>query len=307
MYRIAREKLATIASTLDANAFESLFSRVMALVPPEELEDILGAGATAPLSHPDAETIGRLVREGFDNWRTFDDEYRQQAEQIRAANPGEATWEDVATFVTRLGAAVVGAGATALSFREREGEIEDVEDAVSAVELSGVLHACGDTGGLPASGPDGRHIPQLGLNLPEIITLLRGSMFPAQGWGLVAVRASTIPSDTSSELPKGSYVAFLRQTLRAEGGGWSEHAVSLHVYSVGSDQQPRDLSPNQAAQLLRGCLGAQRIASPAIDTLKAVACQHEEALMQRLREPSEADRARDLRHAVWPLALVHVE
>src|SRR5262249_44336930 len=42
MYRIAREKLAMIATHLDPDQFETLFSRVMSVVPPKELEEVLG-------------------------------------------------------------------------------------------------------------------------------------------------------------------------------------------------------------------------------------------------------------------------
>jgi len=40
MYRIARERLRLIASQLDPEQFETLFSRVMSLVPPAELEEL---------------------------------------------------------------------------------------------------------------------------------------------------------------------------------------------------------------------------------------------------------------------------
>jgi SNF2 family DNA or RNA helicase len=43
MYRIARDKLALVAKHLDPEQFETLFSRVMSLVPPKELEGLLGS------------------------------------------------------------------------------------------------------------------------------------------------------------------------------------------------------------------------------------------------------------------------
>ena len=76
MYRIAREKLALIAKHLDPDQFESLFSRVMSLVPPKELENILGdISGSSMLDGPATQEIGRLVTEGFRSWSSFDDQY----------------------------------------------------------------------------------------------------------------------------------------------------------------------------------------------------------------------------------------
>src|SRR5205823_1190968 len=53
-YRIARQKLVRIASTLvEADRFEAVFSRVMCLVPPEELQQIIIREARPSFDHQD--------------------------------------------------------------------------------------------------------------------------------------------------------------------------------------------------------------------------------------------------------------
>ena len=71
MYRIARERLGLIASQLDPEQFETLFGRVMSLVPPAELEQIVGNAGVNP-SQTTSDQIGQLVSEGYKNWQKFD-------------------------------------------------------------------------------------------------------------------------------------------------------------------------------------------------------------------------------------------
>ena len=60
LHTVARHKLQLIATQLDPDAFESLFSRVMSLVPPKELEAILGASPPGPLDDHASREIGNL-------------------------------------------------------------------------------------------------------------------------------------------------------------------------------------------------------------------------------------------------------
>jgi len=61
MYRIAREKLAMIASHLDPEQLRLCLVGVMSLVPPKELEDILGEISSGPFTNAASTEIGRLV------------------------------------------------------------------------------------------------------------------------------------------------------------------------------------------------------------------------------------------------------
>src|SRR5206468_632529 len=99
-YRIARERLRLIASTLvESERFESVFARVMSLIPPEELQDLLMNEPLAPFTVHDQEQIARIVQHGFTRWRDFDRRYGEQQKQIKLQNPGLATWTDLAQFM----------------------------------------------------------------------------------------------------------------------------------------------------------------------------------------------------------------
>lgn len=138
MYRVARDKLALISQHLDPDQFESLFSRVMSLVPPKELETVLSdvTGAVG-LDDPAIQQIGRLVTEGFRSWSSFDEAYRKQAEQIRATEPGEAHWADVGHFLVKHCGADDGEAATFGTFTFHENEIVAVEEAVPTIHFAG--------------------------------------------------------------------------------------------------------------------------------------------------------------------------
>jgi len=174
MYRIARKKLSLVARHLAPDEFEALFSRVMSLVPPKELESILG-DSSGPLDveSPEAERLGRLVKEGFQNWNSFDDAYRVQAELIREANPGEASWEDLGAFLVKYCGAKDGANATFSSFKFFNDEISAIQQDVPTVVFCGKSYACGDTGGLPASGTEDEVAASLGLSLEWVQSGLR--------------------------------------------------------------------------------------------------------------------------------------
>ena len=140
MYRIARQKLSLVAQHLAPDQFEALFSRVMSLVPPKELESILG-NSSNPLKpeSDDGHKLGRLVDEGYRNWSNFDDIYRMQAEQIRESNPGEATWEDLATYLIKYHGAKPGASANFPSFRFSQMKYQPLEKKFQPYYLMALL------------------------------------------------------------------------------------------------------------------------------------------------------------------------
>jgi superfamily II DNA or RNA helicase len=219
MYRIAREKLALIAKHLDPDQFETLFSRVMSLVPPKELENILGdiSGSTA-LDGPATQEIGRLVTEGFRSWSSFDDEYRKQAEEIRAVSPGEARWADVGAFLVKYGGADDGAEASFNSFTFQDNEIVAVDEKVATIEFNKRLYSCGDTGGLIAVGADGKPAATLGLSLDEVQTVLRSCFEPDRLTGVAYVKRPAGLMYLGDLKETATLLVFIRQTLQQERG-----------------------------------------------------------------------------------------
>src|SRR5206468_3816217 len=125
-YDIARRKLREIASALvPADRFETLFARVMALVPPAEFQQVLSEGPLSPLSDEERRRIAELVSEGFKQWERFHERFGRREREIRDLDPGLASWDDLAAFVrTQLSAEEVP-GYTALRFTWSEGEVRE--------------------------------------------------------------------------------------------------------------------------------------------------------------------------------------
>ena len=122
MYRIARERLRVIASQLDPEQFETLFGRVMSLVPPAELEELLGNTGECQ-TDASSDGIGRLVSEGYKSWKEFDDAYRENSENIKLLSAGEAKWSDLGSFLIRFWGARPGPNSAVTSFEFREDEV----------------------------------------------------------------------------------------------------------------------------------------------------------------------------------------
>ena len=307
MYRIARDKLALVARHLDPEQFETLFSRVMSLVPPKELEAILG-DLSGPLAidSPGAEEIGRLVNEGFHSWSRFDDAYRRQAELIRAASPGEAHWADLAALLVKYCGASDGPGATFSSFEFSNDEIIAIEENVGTIQVNGKIYACGDTGGLLAAGPGGEVAANLGLNLDWVQRNLRNILTPDRPVGIAFVNRSPNLSQDSKGGDVTVFLFLLRQQLRHEAGRWSEGMVELRLFSVDRENPPEEVLGEAKARLVRALSSSTRVKDPQSVRIREDFPSLENELFSMLRTPSEDDIARGVRYVVWPLAAVAV-
>lgn len=306
MYRIAREKLLMIAKHLDPEKFETLFSRVMSLVPPQELESILGDVRTAvPIDEKSANEIGRLVTAGFRSWSAFDETYRQQADEIRAATSGEAHWADLGAFLVRFAGAKDGDGASFSSFTFAENEIIAVDKTLPSIALGGEQFVCGDTAGLPAVTADGRLAKPLGLNVSEVQIALQTSFHPADQ----VVGPAFVKRPASEEFPlpwPGTVTALfsLVQRLQLEGGLWVEKSLSLQVYVISDDGRQSQLTSREIAALVRALTKAVRVKDPSDVPVAPGLIDIENALVQSSRRPSEVDMSLGVRFAVWPIASV---
>lgn len=303
MYRIAREKLAMAVRHLDPEQFEDLFSRVMSLVPPKELEAILG-GSLIPLASDSyaSEEIGRLVTEGFRSWRAFDDAYRTQAEAIRASTPGEATWADLGSFLVKYGGAEVGPNARFSSFEFSHNEIIEVGQLVPTVKFDGKTFACGDTGGLSASTDSGALASRLGINLDWVQSSLRQAFSPDRGCGAAFVKLTAGSDQVSRD--SYCYLAFLRQRLQQEGGRWIEGSIELKIFGLGSAGEPHELEPSECARLVRLMGNVTRLRDPQDIILRADLIEIEREIYSRLRQPVSEEVEAGIRFAIWPIAVI---
>jgi superfamily II DNA or RNA helicase len=149
-YSVARRKLQEIASSLGPERFEMLFARVMSVVPPAELTELLGESAMSPLSDEEQQKIADLVTKGFAEWKLFHEKYREQ-QLTTKLDAGQAGWEDVRRFCESHLDARPAVGFTSLRFRFADGEVSSTEHAAPVLEIDGSCYACGDYAGCQSS------------------------------------------------------------------------------------------------------------------------------------------------------------
>ena len=305
MYRIAREKLALVVRHLDPEQFETLFGRVMSLVPPTEFESVMvGFLNDGPTDDRADFEIGRLVTAGYQSWSAFDDAYRHQAEQIRATSPGEARWADLGAFLVKYGGARDGEGATFSTFRFEDAEIVAVDERVPTIVLGGTNFSCGDTGGLNAVGRDNLVAVELGLNHELVQQVLHNSFRQDKVVGAAFVKSVDV---SYSMCPAGETVvllAFLRQELSHEAGQWVEGNLTLHTFLVAASGDVQELDSCQRAELVRALQNVVRVKAPTLPSIFVDIVAVERDLFDQLRRPAEAEIAKGTRFAVWPLAAV---
>jgi superfamily II DNA or RNA helicase len=305
-YRIARQRLSLIASTLvEPERFEAVFARVMCLVPPEDLQDVLLQDSFGPFRPEDQDQIARMVREGFQAWRDFHQRFAEQQKQIQHRDPGLANWADLESFLREYSDAQPLEGYNAQRFLEKEGQVEPVEHGTNVLTLGdGQGYVCGDTGGAPVFGPDGRAARQLGLNLKPVSELLRRFAFPTSAVGAACLRwpRGFPPPRPDAKLPFGVLV-FLRQTVRADQrAGYVEYASSLHCYLAIPGRTPVQLLSSEKHGLFQALFEASPLRTmPEAGGLVSDLSRYEWVLANELRRPAESERAAGIRHAVMPL------
>ncbi len=306
-YRIAREKLRLIASTMvEPERFESLFSRVMCLMPSDDLQEILINEANAPFTTEDQERLATMVRQGFQTWRDFDRRFSDQQRQIRQLNPGLATWTDVSNFVRRHANARLVDGYVSQRFDWKDGEIEPVDEGAEVYELAdGQHYACGDYQGAPVFGPLGGTAAQLGLNVGPISEAIRNLAFPDQPVGAAHLRwpvGFDLPSPVAGETSFGVLV-YLRQTIRTNQlTGWTDAGTCLVFYVIGAANDPISIDGIDRRLLFDGLIAATiRIKPDSADELISRLSAAEDSLRSMLRQPSESEVELGIRHAVSPI------
>ena len=309
-YRAAREKLRLIASTMvDKDRFESLFSRVICLVPPEELQHVLIDGDVGPLSKQNEEELGRMVQEGFDKWREFDAKYAEEQKRIRNQSAGLLTWKDVENFLLQYGRANPVPDFFTERFSVAFEETKAIQNVARVVKLpDDSLIACDDLGGLPAYGPSQEVAVQFGLNTPAISQLINNHAFPSGDVGVSFLRwPKTVPLPSIDGNTFGILI-FYRGTFRTEElRGWTEHATELRFFAVtGSATVEWDKSAQRAFWdgLTQATVRAKK---PKNAGLFEKICEAEVSIASELRRPSPEELTERKRHAVGSLLACVIE
>jgi superfamily II DNA or RNA helicase len=306
-YAVAFEKLKQIGRslTIGQERFEELFARVMSLIPPAELQDIMGQAAMGPLSVHDSDRIAALVEAGFSNWRTFHERYHAE-QRLRAPDPGQATWEDLGRFATQHLKAKPAEGFSSLKFDRRDKkEIVSSLEHIPVLEFpDGVFAAFTDIGGRPVVAPEGKAVVPAGLNVPSLAKTLRSVGFPDQSTGAAFLRwsESALPP---AVVPRGvvGVLALARMTVGVSPGtGLNEHGTALRVHLVPETGMATEVSAPESGGIVRSILAASIRNKPDVsEELLSKMGQVEATLIQEYRTRSEADAEAGLRYAVFPL------
>jgi superfamily II DNA or RNA helicase len=300
VYDAARRKLRDVAHTMAPDRFEELFSRVMALVPPEELTDVLVRDAGAPLDATDLEELGQIVTAGYQRWEQFHREFARSHLQIDAVTAGQARWDDVALFAKdHLGAYHVdGVGQPRLA-RTEDGEIVQDPREAEGVVIDGEIYGCGDFGANPPLDIRGKRVLQLGLNVPVVLAAL-------QRIGLTEELAGAFHVSLSNQLalfegkpaPMGA-LFYARSILSLENGSCREIGLDLRAFLVAASGSVVALEGEHLGELIRKLMAAPVRRESSVPQALWTALRDASARLEpELRRPPERDR----RHVLFPLA-----
>ena len=306
-YQIAREKLRLIVGTMvEPERFENVFARVMCRLSPAELQELLSREPLSDFGVTEREQLSRMVQEGYNSWKNFNDRFSEQQKHIQMLNPGLATWDDIAAFLQQNADAEVAEGFKAQKFEWKDGKIDALEDDVKVLRFkNGGCFVCGDYAGSPIFGPDGKGAQQLGLNHKTVVDVLRRLAFPKIPTGAAHLRWKPdlpLPSCMPNASISG-VIVFLRQTVRSDKQtSWTEQTSTLHCYLVLSGTQAVVLNNEEKHKLLLGLFNSTVRAKPenANDLIVELVDQENE-LGNSLRRPTDQELADGIRHAVTPV------
>ncbi len=308
-WRIARDRLVSIASTLVApDRFETVFSRVMCLIPPEELQTVLINSPASPLADAEVQHLSSLVDSGFRNWQTFHDRYAANQRQIREQPAGLARWSQLRDFLIHYGGAQLASGIGKTRFVQSEGQVQTVDEPADVLKLdNGSLCFAGNFDGGLFSGPNAGDVEPLGLNVPHVADLLRTCASPLHPTGAAHLRWGENQKELRARLGNEVVIlAFARQIFRLNSmGGINEVGTDLSAYAVGNETTVV-LSPADRASLFDMSRQATVRVRPIESQLFERAELEELQLVNQLRRPSDEEIRQGIRHAVWPILALHL-
>jgi len=306
---VARERLRTVAQTLvGPDRFETVFSRVMCLIPPEELQKVLINSPAFPLTDADVERLSSMIESGFREWQTFHDLYAANQREIRDQPAGLARWSHLKDFLLAYGGAELAPGISRTRFIELDKGVKAVDEPAEVLKLAdGSLCFVGDYEGALFSGDLASRVGPLGLNVQPVSNVLRACAHPHLPTGAGHVRWGETQKSLRGRLGDDIVVlAFVRQTFHFDSiGGTKEAGTELLAYVV-RDQETAGLAPQECVALLamheQGTIRVRPVESP----LHIRAAEEEQRLVDELRRPSEHQIRQGIRYAVWPILALHV-
>lgn len=305
-FSVARQKLRLIAGQMGGDdRFEMIFSRVMCLVPPESLRDVIMDDPFGPFTEADSNNVAQLVNDGFKQWRDFHDKFSEQQKAIKALDPGLVEWRDIEGFLKEFGVVKTVSGIVWNTFRQENEGVAVEEQTVDGLRLDdGHLYIAAEQEGAILSGPDGEELVQLGLNRGPVAELLRKSAFPEIPCGAAYLRW---PKDIDAAIVGGrktvGVLVFVRQILRTErNNNWVESGNTLLCYVVPESGTPLEISVDNKGPFMRALFKSIIRKIPEENkSVKEAIRSTEMKLSDELREPTEEEIRSGVRYSVVPL------
>ena len=306
-WAVARERLTAIAHTLVApERFETVFSRVMCLIPPDELQTVLINSPASPLAETEIQRLSTLVDSGFRDWQSFHDRYAANQRQIRELPAGIARWSHLRDFLIRHGNAKLATGLAKTRFLHRDGQVHAVDESAEVLKLSDGSHRyVGNFEGGLFSGTES--IGPLGLNIPPVAEILRTSACPEQFTGAAYLRWSDSQSELRERLGEEVVILiFARQTHHLDSvGGINEASSELFAYVVRSEKT--DLLSTQDRSILPNIYQSTAVRMRPVESLIIGRAAAEEVrIIAHLRRPTDDAIRQGVRYAVWPILAAHI-
>jgi superfamily II DNA or RNA helicase len=301
-YRIARDKLRIIAEQLDPEKFEQLFGRVMNLVPPEELAEVLGtspAMKSSELEH----RVARIVREGYNKLQDFSKAYSEGARQIKLVDPGAATWADFRLFLEKHEDAspappgtmrVFELGADGVTFSDRQ---------VQTITAFGQQYVADETEGLPCYDSEDRQLKRIGVSDPRVTqSLLDAVSVPAsERVGAIRLRSADARSILDPMAKDFSVIFFATQRLAFVRDAVEELNLELSAFLVEPGQEPKRIPTDRIGDLVRLFVSADRQTRPEKNARKLFVESTENYMAKQLREEVSSEGVPGLVGCIWPV------
>jgi hypothetical protein len=312
MWAVARSKLRSVAQTMvEPEKFEALFSRVMSLVAPEEIQEIFVGDPSGNVSDKDSEKLSSLVVVGFERWRKFDERFSETQREIKQMNPGLAEWNDVGWFLKEYGGAEDESGISITRFRFDQNNV-----VVSSNEPAGVLRFrdgslgyLGNLEGAPLNGPGAQKVTGIGLNETRVLEVVRQHALPDLPTGAANLRWGADSQSIVELLGEDAVVlAFLVQKFQFDTLGGSKcisNEMVVYGGEFGSDQISVMESKNKRS-LITALQKVSVKAKPAGGVDFNWIKNKENELATLLYRPTPEQLKERIRIAVWPILAAHI-
>jgi superfamily II DNA or RNA helicase len=299
-YRIARDKLRLIAGQLAHEDFEALFSRVMNLVPPEELSDIFTINQPWSAGGEADARLFQIVREGYDRLNTFTERFKANGQKIAQLEPGAADWKDLRDFLVANANAQIAPSAVKPIFSLKERDVVSEDVAVETLEVFGGRYVCAETEGLPCYSEDGEMLSTVGMSHSGVVELVRDHLTETDAEHLAAIRLSAAELREGLSSGDVAILFFAVQRLHITGYTQEERELSLRAFALTPDGSRREVQPGLMGALVRNISAAERQLNPSVSAFFNHLASAEEDIAAQLR----AEGGQQIRIAVWPVACV---